>query len=180
MPIENIAVCVAGDPAGSLPTAKFGIYLAKCLGARLTAIHVIDEKALQELLRSHILVRVEALEYEREMESQAKSFLERFRQAAEARGVIFQAVLRRGIPHQEVTKAIKEFGAQLLVMGELKEALSLKERFFDEGSLIFYRCPCPVVVVKDPASVESLYRQLSVGARGFEPRTPALSAQCSA
>ncbi|MCM8768922.1 MAG: hypothetical protein NC911_04500, partial [Candidatus Omnitrophica bacterium] len=62
MPIGTIAVCVAGDPSESLPTAKFAIYLAFQFKARLIAVHVVDEKAIRELLRSKILVEVEALE----------------------------------------------------------------------------------------------------------------------
>jgi len=160
VPLGHIGVCVAADPSASLPTAKFGIYLACRLGARLTGIHVIDEKALQELLRSKILVSVEAVEYERELEEQARSFLERFQKAAESKGLVFQAILRKGIPHQEVARVIEELGIDLLVMGELRESLSLKEKFFDEGSLIFHRCICPVVVVRNPDLVEKLYREL--------------------
>ena len=43
---------------------------------------------------------------------------------------------------------------------ELKEMISRKEIFYDEGERIFREAPCPVLVVKNPAEVEKLYKEL--------------------
>jgi nucleotide-binding universal stress UspA family protein len=158
MAIRNIAVSVAGGIA-SLVTAKYAIYLAKQLNARLTVIYVVDEKALNELLKSRIFVEVEAKGYERDLEEQGKRFLERVSKMAESKQVACQGVLLKGVVHDEVVSKAKTIEADLLVMGELKEVVSRKEIFYDEGERIFRESPCPVVVVKDAEKAEELYRE---------------------
>ena len=159
MAVRNIVVSVAGAGA-SLVTAKYAIYLASLLSAKLTAIYVVDEKALQDLLKSRIFVEVEAQGYERDLVNQGKRFLERLRKMAEGKGVAFDGVLLRGVVHDEVVNKAVELEADLLVMGELKEVMSRREVFYDEGERIFRESPCPVVVVKNPEEVEKLYEEL--------------------
>ena len=159
MAVKNIVVSVAGA-AESLVTAKYAIYLAKLLNAKLTAIYVVDEKSLEDLLKSRIFVEVEAQDYERDLEDQGSRFLERVRRLAENKAIDFDASLLRGVVHDEVVNKTREIQADLLVMGELKEVLSRKEIFYDEGERIFRESPCPVVVVKDFQKVEALYKEL--------------------
>ncbi|MDD5194984.1 MAG: universal stress protein [Candidatus Omnitrophica bacterium] len=159
MAIKNIALSIAGS-ATSVISAKYAICLAKFLQAKLTAIYVIDEKALKDLLRSKIFVEVEALEYERDLREQGQVFLERVKKAAEAKGVQCDTMLLKGSIYKEVVATTQNLGADLLVMGELKEITSRTEIFYDEGERIFHESPCPVVVVKNQALVEKLYKEL--------------------
>jgi nucleotide-binding universal stress UspA family protein len=159
MPIKHIAVSVAGAPA-SLVTAKYAMYLAKTLGAKLTGLYVVNEKVLQELLKSRIFVEIEARVYEHDLEEQGRLFLERLKKMAEAKQIEFEGVLLRGAVHTEIVSTVKEIGADILVMGELKELFSRKEIFYDEGERIFREAGCPVVVVKNQAQVELLYKEL--------------------
>ena len=159
MAIKNIVVSVAGSPA-SLVTVKYAIYLAKVLQAKLTAIYVVNERLLQELLKSRIFVEVEARDYERDLEEQGRLFLERIKKMAENKCVECACLLLRGTIHDEVVNKTRELEADMLVMGELKELLSRKEIFYDEGERIFREAPCPVVVVKNPTEVERLYKEL--------------------
>lgn len=160
MAIKNIVVSLTGAPA-SLVTAKYAIYLAKILQAKLTAIYVVNEKILQELLKNRIFVEVETRVYERDLEEQGQLFLERVKKMAENKGVECEGIILRGTVHTEVVNKTKELFADILVMGELKELLSRKEMFYDEGERIFREASCPVVVVKNPAEVERLYRELT-------------------
>ncbi|MDD5155180.1 MAG: universal stress protein [Candidatus Omnitrophica bacterium] len=159
MAIKHIVLSVAAAPV-SLITAKYAIYLAKALQAKITAIYVVNEKVLQELLKSRIFVEVEARDYERDLEEQGGLFLERIKKMAESKGVECSCMLLKGGIHEEVVNKTRELGADILVMGELKELLSRKEVFYDEGERIFRESPCPVVVVKNPAEVEKLYKEL--------------------
>lgn len=159
MSIKNIVVSVAGV-AESLITARYSIYLANLLNAKLTAIYVVDENALTELVHSHIFVEVEAQDYERDLQEQGKRFLERLNKMCQKKNVAFEGVLLRGVIHDEVTNKTKDIDADLLVMGELKEVLSRKEIFYDEGERIFREAPCPVVIVKNPERVQELYDDL--------------------
>jgi nucleotide-binding universal stress UspA family protein len=159
MAIKSILVPLAGGPP-SLITAKYAIYLAKILAAKLTAVYVVNENVLQELLKSKIFVEIEARVYDRDLEEQGRLFLERVKKMAESKGVEFEGVLLRGVVHDEVVHKACEIKADLLVMGELKELLSRKEIFYDEGDRIFREAPCAVVVVKNPQEVERLYKEL--------------------
>jgi nucleotide-binding universal stress UspA family protein len=159
MAIKNIAVSVAGS-AASLVTAKYALCLAKLLQAKLTAIYVVDEKALHELLHSRIFVEVEAREYERDLRDQGELFLERLKKAAQSKGVEFEGLLLSGTIYETVIHVTRERGADLLVIGELKECLSRTETFYDEAERIFHESACPVVVVKNQVMVETLYKEL--------------------
>jgi nucleotide-binding universal stress UspA family protein len=159
MAIKTILVSVSGS-AGSPVTAKYAICLAKILGIKLFAVYVVNDRMLQELLRSRIFVEVEARAYERDLEQQGRVFLERIAKMAESKGVEFEGILLKGVVSDEVILKIKELNADILVMGELKELTSRAEVFYDEGERIFRKSPCPVVVVKNPAAVENLFKEI--------------------
>jgi nucleotide-binding universal stress UspA family protein len=159
MAITNIVVSIAGGP-GSLITAKYAICLAKMLNAKLTAIYVVNAKVLHELLKCRIFVEVEARVYERDLEQQGHVFLERIRKMAESKSVACESVLLKGMISDEVANKAKELNADILVMGEIKEPLSRAEVFYDEGERILRKAHCPVVVVKAPITVESLYKEM--------------------
>jgi len=80
--MKNIVVPLAGGP-DSLITVKYATYLARLLQAKMTVIYVIDEKAIQELLKSRVFVEIEAKEYEIDMEQQSKLFMQRIKALAE-------------------------------------------------------------------------------------------------
>ena len=158
--MKQIIAPLAGGPA-SIITAKYAIYLAKLLQVKLTAIYVIDENAIQELLKSRVFVEIEAKEYEIDMEQQSKLFMQRIQTLAENKKVEFEALILKGEIHSEVVSKARELGADLLVMGDLKEVLSWKEALYSEGERMFRESPCPVVIVKNPQEAERLYKELA-------------------
>jgi len=159
MAIKNIAVSLSGS-AASLITAKYAIYLSKQLNAKLYAIYVVDARSLHELLKTRIFVEIEAVEYERDLKDQGINVLERVRKMAEIKKVEYEGLFLKGVVHEEVVNKTRELSADLLVIGELKEVVSRREIFYDEGERIFRESPCPVVVVKNPEEVERLYKEL--------------------
>lgn len=159
MAIKNIMVCVAAEGI-SLITVKYAIALAKIFQARLSAMYVVNERLLHELLKSKVLVDIEARAYENDLEEQGRHFLARIRSMSEKMGVVCDAAILKGIVHEEILKQVNALNPDMLVMGELKEVLSLKETFYDEGERIFREAPCPVVVVKNAFLVEKLYNEL--------------------
>jgi len=144
----------------SIITAKYAIYLAKLLCVKLIAIYVIDEKAIQELLKSKVFVDIEAREYEIDMEQQSRLFMQRIKALAENKKVEFDFFILKGEVHTEIANKARELGADLMVMGDLKEVLSWKEALYSEGERIFRESPCPVVIVKNPREAERLYKEL--------------------
>ena len=160
MGIKNILVSLSVDINSSLVTAKYAIYIAKVFQAKLIAVYVIDKGTLQKLVKHRIFLDTEAMEYEKEIENEGKIFLDRFKHMAESKEVSFEGVEVKGVVHTEVINKIKETNADLLIMGELKEFLSLRDTFYNEGALIFYEAPCPVLVVKNKKYVELLYQSI--------------------
>ena len=158
--MKNIVVSVAGGQA-SFVTAKYAIYLARLLQAKLTAIYVVDEKTLQDLLKTRIFVEAEAREYETNLEQQGRYFMERVRVMAEAKKIEFEGLVLKGVIHDEVINKTRELQADLLVMGDLKEVLSWQEASYSEGERIFRESPRSVVVVKSPQEVERLYKEVT-------------------
>jgi len=161
--MKNIFVPLAGGPP-SIITAKYAIYLAKLLQTKMTVACVIDEKAIQDLLKSRVFVEVEAKEYEIDMEQQSKLFMQRIKALAENKKVECETLILKGEIHNEVVRKAKDIRADLLVMGDMKEVLSWQEALYSEGERIFRESPCPVVVVKNPilgrSEIEKLYNEL--------------------
>ncbi|MCX7927771.1 MAG: universal stress protein [Candidatus Omnitrophica bacterium] len=157
--IKNILVSVSGSTQ-ALVAAKYAIVLARLLQAKLSVVYVIDTKALAELLRSRIFVEVEARSYEEELQQQGTIMLERIKKMAEAKSVNTEVYLLRGAIHEEVIKKVEDLPADILVLGELKDIISRTETFYDEGERIFRTAPCPVLIVKNPAMVEQLYKEI--------------------
>ena len=120
----------------------------------------MDKPTLDKLVKHRIFLDVEAMEYQQEIEKEAKIFLDRFKQMAESKEVSFEGMGLKGVVHTEVINKIKETNADLLIMGELKEFLSLRDTFYNEGALIFYEAPCPVLVVKNKKYVDLLYQSI--------------------
>ena len=158
MAINNIMVCVAAEGI-SMITVKYGVALANIFKAKLSVIYVVNERLLHELLKSGVLVDMEARDYEKDLEEQGRLFLSRIRSMSDKMGVACDAAILKGIVHEEIIKQANILNPDMLVMGELKEVLSLKETFYDEGERIFREAPCPVVVVKNAALVEKLYNE---------------------
>jgi nucleotide-binding universal stress UspA family protein len=158
--VKQIITPLAGGSA-SIITAKYAIYLAKLLQVKLVAVYVIDENAIQELLKSRVFVEIEAKEYEIDMEQQSKLFMQRIKTLAENKKVEFESLILKGEIHSEIVSKARELGADLLVMGDLKEVLSWKEALYSEGERIFRESPCPVVIVKNPQEAERLYKELA-------------------
>ena len=134
--IKNVLVSVSGSP-NSLTAAKYAICLAKVMQTKLFVVYVMDSKVLGELLKSRIFVEAEARAYERDLEQQGKVFLERIKKMADSKAVACENFLLKGSVSEEVINKINEVGADMLVMGEIKELASRSAVFNYEGERIF-------------------------------------------
>jgi len=157
--IEHIGVGITGD-AHSLYTAQYAVYLARLLHARLTFIHVINERVLADLLKSRVFVDVEARNCQDEMMTDGRRVLDRFRKMAEGKKVICRDILVKGSVHTCMVNAVRDHKIDLMVIGELREPESRMDIFYDEGERILREIPCPVLMVKDVVRVERLYHSI--------------------
>lgn len=157
--IKNIVVSIAGGME-SFVTAKYAIYLAKILQAKLTAVYVVDEKTLQELLKARVFVEIEADEYKTDLEQEGRYSLDRMRALAQSKNVEFEGVILKGCIHEEVINKAIELKADLLVMGGFKDVLSWKDTY-SEGERIFREYPNSILVVRNTQEAEKLYREVA-------------------
>lgn len=154
--IGRIVVSIGGNER-SLLAAQYAVALARLLGAELVAVYVVDTKILGDLLKARIFIRMEELDYARDLEADGRRYLNFVRDLAEAKGVPFTAILEKGEVHALVVQKARELDADLLVMGELDAPSSRRECYFDEGERIFREARCPVLVVKGDKKIRELY-----------------------
>ena len=65
-PLQKIMVHIDGTEQ-SITAAQYAICLAKALNAELTAVYVINTRALNDLVKSHIFLETEQDEYQRDI-----------------------------------------------------------------------------------------------------------------
>lgn len=155
-PLGNILLYIDGSD-NSIVAARMAIAMARAYDSRLRVIYVVNEKLLNELLKAKVFVQMEKMDYERDLEEDGKRYLNYVSKLAGEKDVSVETVLRKGVVHEEVSREVEEYGAELVIQGELGEVHSLKDSFYEEGERIVRKVPCPVMVVRDRERVERIY-----------------------
>ncbi|MFH1213975.1 MAG: universal stress protein [Candidatus Neomarinimicrobiota bacterium] len=145
---------------GSIYAAKYGIVLAKNTGAELKAIYVVNIDLLKQLERARIFVKVEELDYERDLEEDGRNYLRHITELAAHKGLRIETELLKGTVHKIAIQKVEEWDADLLIMGELEPILSRSDTFHDETELIFRKARCSVLVIKDSERIDKIYETL--------------------
>ncbi|MBD3178249.1 MAG: universal stress protein [Candidatus Latescibacteria bacterium] len=158
-PLGNILLYIDGSD-NSLVAARMAIAMSKVYESNLRVIYVVNEKLLNELLKAKVFVQMEKMDYERDLEEDGKRYLNYVVKLADEKGVRVETVLKKGVVHEEVSREVDEYGADLVIQGELGEIHSLKDSFYEEGERIVRKAPCPVMVVRDRDRVERIYDSL--------------------
>jgi len=158
-PLQNILLYVDGSESSVLAT-RMAITMAKVYGSKLRAVYVVNENLLNELLKAKIFVKVEKMDYERDIEDDGKRYLDYVKKLAESKGVQLETILRKGVVYEEVLREVEEYGADLVIQGELGEVQSLKDSFYEEGERILRKVSCPVMVVRGEEKIENIFEAL--------------------
>lgn len=158
-PINCILLYIDGSET-SITAAQYAIALSKTYSSRLKVIYVVNENLLNELLKAKVFVQMEKMDYERDLEEDGKRYLNYVEKLAGRKGVKIEAVLRKGVVHEEVAREVEEAGCDLLIQGEFGEVLSLRDSFYEEGERILRKVKCPVMVVRGRERVEKIFEDL--------------------
>ena len=158
-PIRKILVYIDGTEE-SITAAQFAICLTRYLDAKLTALYVINTKALDELLKARIFLKEEQVEYERDLEEDAKRYLNHVRELASSKGIDVEVRSVMGSTHLEVVKLVREQRFDLLIIGELSRIRSRRDEFYDETERAMRAVPCSVLIVKNEDLVFEQYEAL--------------------
>ena len=158
-PIKKILLYIDGTEQ-TITAAQFALCLTRFTGASLTTFYVINTKALDDLLKARIFLKEEQLEYEQDLEEDARRYLNHVRELAQKKGITVETRSVMGSTHQELIKLVKEEGFDLLIIGELSRIRSRRDEFYDETERAMRAVPCSVLIVKDEDNVWELYESL--------------------
>ena len=146
-PVNHILVLVDGTEA-SFHAADRAIGLARALGARLTALAVVDTETLRQLLNVKILVDAEMGEFEKELEQSARRQLAEVRERALNQKVVIDEVLVTGNVETVVPKEVQDRGVDLIALGGFQSTKITRDLVARQHQQIIDRATCPVLVVK--------------------------------
>jgi nucleotide-binding universal stress UspA family protein len=158
-PIKKILVYVDGTE-GSITAAQYAVLLSRATGAQLTALYVINTRALDDLLKARIFVKAEEEEYKRDLQADANRYLNHVRSLARKKGLAIEAVSVSGSINQEIKRHVKENDIDLMIMGELSHVRSRRDEFYNEAERAMRSVSCSVLIVKDEDRVWELYDAL--------------------
>ena len=158
-PIRRILLYMDGSE-GSITAAQYAICLSRHYRAELTALYVVNTRALGDLLKARIFVKAEQEEYLRDLEQDSQRYLNHVRSLARKKGLVVQTASASGTVHQEIKNCVLANKIDLLVMGELSSVRSRRDELYDEADRALRIVPCSVLVVKDEERVAALYDAL--------------------
>ncbi len=158
-PIKKILVYIDGTEQ-SITAAQYAICLSRALGAELTAMYVINTRALADLVKTHIFLKAEQEEYQQDLEADADRYLKHVRDLARQKGLIIDTVNTSGTVHAEIKNKIRELEIDLLIIGELSHIRSRRDEFYNESERAMRSVPCSVLIVKDEDRVWDLFESL--------------------
>ncbi len=155
-PIRRILVYIDGTEQ-AVTAAQYAVLLAGSTGAELSALYVVNTRALDELVRTRIFLQAEQQEYEHDLEADAERYLNHVRELAHRKGVALEAISARGSVHQEIKRIVVEKRIDLLVIGELSHIRSRRDEFYNEAERAMRNVPCSVLIVRDEDRVWDLF-----------------------
>jgi nucleotide-binding universal stress UspA family protein len=159
-PIKKILVYVDGTE-GSITAAQYAVVLSRTLRAELSALYVVNTRALDDLLKARIFIKAEEEEYKQDLEADANRYLNHVRSLARKKGLAIEAVSVSGSVHQEIKSYIQDHDIDLLIIGELSHVRSRRDEFYNEAERAMRSVSCSVLIVKDEDRVWELYDALN-------------------
>jgi nucleotide-binding universal stress UspA family protein len=132
----------------SFHAADCAIDLARAVGARLTALAVVDRDTLHQLLSVKILVDTEMDEFEKELKDSAHRHLKRVSERALDRRLAVEEILLSGNIEEIIPKVVKDSEVDLIAVGGFDSSRATRDLLVRQRQQIVDGATCPVLVVK--------------------------------
>ncbi len=159
-PVRKMLVYIDGSEE-SVTAAQYGIVLAKTMRVDMTALYVVNTRALDDLVKSRIFLRSEEEEYSQDIEKDAERYLTHVQNLGLQKGVTVKTVKKRGTPFLEIKAEIESGDIDLLLIGEVSKIRSRRDESFNETERAMRNVRCSVLIVKDEEKVWSMYDALA-------------------
>lgn len=124
------------------------LLVAQAHEADLVAVAVVDTETLSMLLRQHILVRDEMVEFGAELEASAERQLRGFANQAKRQGVSLETALLKGNIHATILAEARRRKADLIVLAGFTSTMTRRDVLAKEKQYVMDEAPCPVLLVK--------------------------------
>lgn len=141
-PIPRTVVFATDFSRASAPAGRTALALARSAGARLRIVHV------QEPLAEGQPLRWAYSEAERDLIAEARKRLDRLRDAARRTGVRADAVVFRGIPHEEIGRAARTAPDAWIVVGTHGRTGLSGAILGSVAARVVATAPCPVLTIR--------------------------------
>lgn len=146
-PVTHIMVLVDGTES-SFHAADAAIGLAVALGAKMTALAVVDTDTLRQLLSVKILVDAEMGEFEKELQESSRRQLAEVRERALDHKLAVQEVLATGNSEVVIPKEVQDRGVDLIALGGFQSSRVQRDLLARQRQQILDHATVPVLVVK--------------------------------
>jgi len=147
-PAKNVLVYVDGSEE-SLLAVRYAVVLCRSIHAALTAMYVVNTRALEDLVSAHILIKSEEAEYQRDLEADAEKYLAFAQKLGRKKNIDVQTVKKSGSISQEIKNYIKISGIDLLIVGELPRVQSRRDELYSETERAVRGAPCSVLIIRN-------------------------------
>ena len=158
-PIKKILVYIDGSEA-SIAASMYAIALAKTSEASLSALYVVNTRALNDLVKARIFLKTEEDEYHQDLEKDAERYLNHVKKLGQEKGVEITPLSLSGTIHREIKDEVKRGDYDLLVLGGISQIRSRRDEFLNETDRALRSVSCPVLVVKDEDKVWDIFEAL--------------------
>lgn len=157
--VQKILVVIDGSEE-AYAAMQYGVCFGRLTGAEVTGLYVINTRALNDLVRSHIFIESEENEYHRDLESDADRYLRLFSEMAESRGIRWAVRKESGATHQIVKEITDRESIDLVVLGELSRIRSRLDETYNDMERTMRYVSCPVLIAKDEDRIQQLFDSL--------------------
>lgn len=138
--IKKILIATDGSDY-TKEAVSYGLWLAKELGAEVTALYVIDQTSFVSFPMDSSIVSVYSL-----LENEGKRAVEEVKQEGDAAGVKVTPMVLEGSPTRKIVEAAAGF--DLVVLGTLGRSALTKLFMGSVAERVTRFAPCPVLVVR--------------------------------
>ena len=143
-PFSHILVPVDGSDA-SMHAGLLAMRIAGTHHIPITFVYVVDLAVADRICVTSGMSDDEVC---RELEEKAQSYLDYLTLQARNKGIQSDQVVRRGVPHNEITSLARELDVDLIAIGQGSRSGPRRSLIGSVAARVVEYAPCPVLVVK--------------------------------